>query len=65
MYVSYTIYLKLLIKTIYNAVLHTYATVYLSAHPAETIELLKYRMYIQTVRIGVNRGNYMYILKEV
>lgn len=62
MYVSYTIYLKLLIKTIYNAVLHTYATVYLSAHPAETIELLK---YIQTVRIGVNRGSYMYILKEV
>lgn len=62
MYVSYTIYLKLLIKTIYNAVLHTYATVYLNAHPAETIELLK---YIQTVRIGVNRGSYMYILKEV
>lgn len=62
MYVSYTIYLKLLIKTIYNAVLYTYATVYLSAHPAETIELLK---YIQTVRIGVNRGSYMYILKEV
>lgn len=61
MYVSYTIYLKLLIKTIYNAVLHTYATVYLSAHPAETIELLK---YIQTGKI-VNRGSYMYILKEV
>lgn len=45
-----------------NALLHTYARVYLSAHPAGTIELLK---YIQTVGMGVNRGSYMYILKEV
>lgn len=30
-----------------------YASVYLSAHPAKTLDLLK---YIQTVRMGVNRG---------
>lgn len=40
----------------------TYARIYLSAHPAETIEPLK---YIQTVRRGVNRGSYMYLLEEV
>jgi hypothetical protein len=33
--------------------MHTYAMVYLSAHPSKTVEMLK---YIQTVRMGVNRG---------
>lgn len=39
----------------WNDLMLTYASVYLSAHPAKTIELLK---YIQTDKMGVNRVVY-------